>query len=243
MRKLWVSLALIFNCCLLSAADDSLILNLKLNEGQGDQVADSSGRNHNAKLINVEWVESGVEGKAVRLTGDKSYIDLGQNEDFSFTQDFTMSLWMNVGKFDKGGLSLFNRGNYNKGWQTYVYRSFIAMSTMALKGDMVYYRGIATGTFIQVVITGKKIDDQNTAISFYFDGKLGKTFTVQGQLPITNQITIGNFASAEGIDFNGVIDEVKIYNRPLSDKEIQEDFEKMSKASKPEVAPVAAAKP
>jgi hypothetical protein len=59
---------------------------------------------------------------------------------------------------------------------------------------------------------------------------------------VANQITVGNFASAEGTDFNGIIDEIKIYRRPLSDKEIQDDFEKMSK-SKPEAAALAAATP
>jgi hypothetical protein len=148
MRKLWLLLLLVLNSSLLPAADDSLVLNLKLDEGKGDQAIDSSGRNHNAKLINVEWVEFGVEGKAVQLSGNKSYIDLGKHEDFNFTQDFTMSLWMKVGKFEGKGLSLFVRGNYQLGWQTYVYKSFIAMSSRALKGDMVYRRGFAAGTSV-----------------------------------------------------------------------------------------------
>ena len=235
MRKTWLLSGMIVIGSFLSAADDSLIAHLKLDEGQGDQAADSSGRGHHAKLVNTEWVEFGLEGKAVCLTGDKSYIDLGQHEDFNVTQDFTLSLWMKVGQFENHGLSLFTRGWYGKGWQTYVYKNFIAMACGALKGDsMVYYRKFVAGTnvsypFTHVVITGKKIDEQSAAISFAIDGKVEKTYTVKGQLPAPQApLTIGSYASNEGVNFNGIIDEVKIYNRPLTAEEIQADYQKMS---------------
>ena len=130
-----------------------LVLHLRLNEARGDRSADSSGRGHHAKLVNTQWVEFGIEGAAVRLTGDKSYIDIGRHRDFDFTQDFTLSLWMIAAAFDHGS-SLFNYGNYTSGWQTYVFRSYVALSSRALKGpSTVWYRKFATGTSVSYPFT------------------------------------------------------------------------------------------
>ncbi len=117
----------------------------------------------------------------------------------------------------KHGSSLFNSANYTRGWQTYVYRSFIAMSSRALKGpSMVWYWKFATGTsvsypFTHIVITGTKTDAKHTTINFYVDGVAGKTFMMEGKLPgRSNGLTVGNFASNEGQQFHGIIDEIKI---------------------------------
>ena len=233
MHRLW--LLLILAARLLPAADSSLVLHLKLNEGHGDQARDSSGRNHHAKLVNVEWVDRGLEGRAIRLTGDQSYVELPQHDDFGLSQDFTLLLWMKVGKFEKHGLSLFVRGNYVKGWQTYVYRSFIAMSSRSLSKGLVHYTRFPAGTprtypFTQIAITGRRADDRSTAISFYVNGRHAQTFTVEGRLPVSpHALSIGKFASNEGVYFNGVIDEVKIYSRPLSVDEIQGSFQEMNR--------------
>ena len=243
MRRFSLVLAVIGS--FLQAADNSLVLHLKLNEGHGALAHDSSGREHHARLVNAQWVDAGLEGSAIRLTGENSYVELGAHEDFNFTQDFTLLLWMKVEKFEKHGLSLFVRGNYVKGWQTYVYKSYIAVSSRGLTEGVVCRRRFASGTrlsypFTQVVITGKRIDDASTAISFYVNGEAGKTFTVGGQLPVSSHsLTIGKLASNEGVNFRGFIDEVKVYSRPLSAEEVKADYLKMGRgqASVRSVAP------
>ncbi len=214
--------------------DDSLAVYLKFNEGQGTEVKDSSGHGNSAKLVNAQWEKNGVEGWAVRLNGKDAYIDLGKGKDVNFTQDFTLSLWFKVKTFDRKGRSLWVRGNYSKGWQNYIYKSFIAFASGPGKvKNGVYYCRIAAGDgitypFTQMVITGKKIDDGKTEITYYLNGKKGKTFTA-GKLPVYASLTIGKMASAEGLWFNGIIDEAKIYSRPLTAEEIKHDYEQTLK--------------
>jgi|APSaa5957512622_1039677.scaffolds.fasta_scaffold01935_2 hypothetical protein len=236
---------------LLQAADDSLLLHLDFNEGDGALAQDTSGREHHAKLINTQWHRPGLEGSAVRLTGEASFIQFPAHEDFSLAQDFTLLLWMKVDRFESHGLSLFVRGNYVKGWQTYVYKSFIAMSSRGLGKGLICRRRFASGTgpsypFTQIAITGSRIDDATTAISFYINGELAEAFTAKGRLPVsTHPLTIGNFASNEGVGFRGLIGQVKIHNRPLSAKEVSADYLGMDRGqpSSRVIAPPVAARP
>ena len=235
MHRLW--LILLTPGFMLRAADPALLLHLRLNEGEGTQALDSSGRAHHAKLVNAEWVDLGLEGRAVRLTGDASHIELPPHDDFALTQDFTFLLWVKVDRFERHGLSLFVRGNYVKGWQTYVYRSFIAMSSRALGKGLVHRCRFPAGTlasypFNQIAITGKKLDEGQTAVSFYVNGTLGETFTVEGELPVSSHpLTIGSFASNEGVCFRGIIDEVRVYSRALSAAEVRDNYGQLNEGT------------
>lgn len=220
-------------------ADDSLLAYLKFDEMQGNVAKDSSGNNNSAKLVNIEWEKYGVEGGAVRLNGKNSYIDFGENKNLDFTQNFTLSLWFKVKAFDGKGRSLWTRGNYSRGWQSYIFRSFVALSSFSGKvknNDGVYYCQLPHGItfsipFEQIVITGEKINDEKTKITYYINSKKGKSFFA-GKLPLSSTLRIGHFASQEGQWFSGIIDEAKVYNRPLSYEEIKKDYAKTLKADK-----------
>ncbi len=240
------------------AGDDSLILHLKLDEGTGTVAADSSGRGHNAELINPQWEESGVRGKALRLNGTDAYVKLPKHKDFNMGDTFTFSIWFKAEEF-KYGMSLFNRGNYQKGYQTYVFRSFVAFTSIPMKDNKnssaLLYTRLAPGTrpafpYTNLVITGGPAKEAGKcAIRYYINGKPcmdGRTkqaeFLLNGALPEPDIfLTIGCFASSEGRWFNGLIDEVKIYNRTLSPEEVEADYQKTLKKEGLALASVSAA--
>ncbi len=235
MRTLSLMLVILLGGIIFASADDSLVAHLRFNEGQGSSAGDSSGRGNPARLVNIQWEEFGLEGHAVRLNGIDSYIDFGESRDFNFTQNFTLSLWMKAEKFERG-MSLWTRGNHTRGWETYIFRSFFVMSSAAFDDIPIYRRQFGAGTsvsypFMQVAITGRGIDDDTTELTFYFNGEEGRSYTVKGSLPLHSSLKIGQYASAQADYFNGVIDEAKVYNRPLSGEEISSDYKRTLQAA------------
>lgn len=222
------------------------VVHLTFDEGEGVIAKDLSGNNHHAKLINPAWEEFGLRGRALRLNGKNAYVSIPYSKNLDLPYDFTYSIWV---KRDKRGYgqSLFNRGNYNLGFQSYIFDSFIGFTSLKQKGPSICYTRTTYGTkalnpYYHIVITGEKRKDgvDGNIIRFYVNGKLirndrrfgGQTdFIKEGPVPMREglAITIGNFGSNEGQWLDGLIDEVKIYNQPLTAKDIEEEYKELSK--------------
>lgn len=238
-KRITAVVSLVMIICLGIRADDSLLLHLKFDESSGSIAKDSSGRGHDARLFNPQSEEFGLQGRAIRLNGEDAYIELPLHSDFDGLKNFTCSIWFKAEKFEHG-MSLFTRGNYDQGWSTYVFRSFIAMSGKKLQKAAVLYTTFTAGTqaiqpFIHLVITGEPSSDDSAkmAIRYYVDGKLcssrggQNTFITEEFLPSPNApICLGKFGSNSNRWFQGIIDEVKWYRRTLSAEEIARDHEK-----------------
>ncbi|HOG49202.1 MAG TPA: beta-galactosidase [Lentisphaeria bacterium] len=240
-KKLAFFAATVACCGVQVLAASSLLLHLKLDEGNGTVAKDSSGRGHDATLVNPTWEEFGQQGKALRLNGQNAYIELPAHEDFDNLKNFTFSLWFKAVGFPYG-MSLFGRGNYNNGWNSYVFRSFIALAGRQLQKAAVLYTTFSAGTqpiqpFYHLVITGEPSQDDQTkmAIRYYVNGKLRSTreglsaFVTEGFLPSPKiPITIGKFSSKSSQWFNGILDEMKCFNRTLTADEIAAEYNAVS---------------
>ena len=68
----------------------------KLDEGQGEIVADSSGLGANGEIIDgVDWVD-GYMGKALEFNGEDGYVDFGPGDgQFDCDDAVTLSVWVN----------------------------------------------------------------------------------------------------------------------------------------------------
>ncbi len=242
-KKLVSSLAaLVMLFGLRAAADDALILHLKFDEGGGLVAKDSSGRGHDAKLVNPQWEEFGLQGKAVRLNGEDAFVELPLHADFDNLKNFTFSIWFKAEKYEHG-MSLFSRGGYENGWGMYVYRSFIALAGRQLK-PAVLYTTFTAGTqpiqpFYNLTMTGEPAPDapDKMAVRYYVNGKLRATaeglsaFITGDFLPSPKiPVTIGKFLSSSSRWFDGIIDEVKCYRRTLTADEIAAEYKKTSAA-------------
>jgi len=101
MKKslLLVIVLLLFQAGLCRSAEEALVLHLKFDEGSGEVARDSSGRAHDARLVQPVWEEFGLQGKALRLNGENAYIELPLHEDFDQLRNFTFSLWFKAEKY------------------------------------------------------------------------------------------------------------------------------------------------
>lgn len=242
MKKLFSSIILGGIVLLNIAASEKKapVVHLKFDEGTGNIAKDSSGNGLDAKLSNVTWEEFGIQGKAVKFNGKNSAVILPNHPALKLDKAMTLSVWF---KMEGGGrgMNLFARGNYNIAWQAYVFRSFLMVSSKKM-GSAVCYVPVKTGTgkmdpyhHAVYVVGPDPANPGKNLLRFYLDGRLlankGVTeFPVSGKIPTNEKhvVTLGNFASYEAQWFHGIMDEVKIYDRALTDKEVKEEYKKTS---------------
>jgi hypothetical protein len=185
----------------------------KFDENGGTTAFDSVGDN-DGNLINGTGWTTGISGSAVSFDGSNDYVDTISAATDLFTNDFTISAWINSGDYEanagfwaadtsgdnrlylrhddtnndgdiKLGLSDWNP-NYDNVYDT---------------GEWMHYVVVLDGTTGYLYVNGVLLDSQSGLIV---------------SIPST-PFTFGH----NGVTyFNGLIDEVKIYNRALSASEI-----------------------
>ena len=190
------------------------------NEGDGNVLHDSSGNGNDGVIYGANWTE-GVMGGALEFDGENDYVDVENDHRLDVVGgNFTVEIWT------KWSFT----GNNGQPWQIiqlggYENKMFIGVGKDADKVAFGYKNGGSTpwqydigsdlndGKWHQLV-TVKKVNEYE----FYIDGVdagLGRGGTASTYLD-NNLIGKGGFDH-----FNGIIDEISIYNRALAPSEIR----------------------
>jgi hypothetical protein len=184
-----------------------MILHLKLN---GD-ATDASGNGHHGTPIDISWV-AGKIGQAASFNGS-SKIDCGSQLDLSGSM--TYSLWINPTTIS--GSLLSQEGYYTGNFKLY----FSSSTTLRFlrwigSGSSVQLwqvpHSLSSGNWVHIVVT---YDGMNTR-NFYINGVLH----VDGSVSTTTQ-SVSTSNLRIGSDFNGQIDDVRMWRRALTVDEIK----------------------
>ena len=205
-----------------SWAESGLVLYLPFNENTGSTAYDHSNRGNNGTIVNAAWVE-GKYGKALSFNGASSYITLTS---WARPTNLTISAWINPTTIS-GTRAIFvwcNAGTDKRValTQTDGKLRFVWLSSL---ND---YRGYQTnnsvlnaGNWFHVAVT----QVGNAAPLLYINGT-PEPFTLTDSvgsdaLPTTNiDCSIGRYGAYPYYYFGGIIDDVKVFNRTLSQTEI-----------------------
>jgi hypothetical protein len=185
---------------------------------------DGSGNGLDGTLVGDPDFVDGIAGMALDLDGDGDYVDCSNNELFTITDAFTLSVWINwrtpTGSWQTVIAKGDNAWRLARGGDTQTMdfgftdggpRGWLAARTAS---------EVPLGEWHHVVATIDTID----GAKIYLDGVL------EGENPDTGGITVGSVnypvligenAQATGRFWDGLIDEVMIYSRVLSDAEIR----------------------
>ena len=209
--------------------DKSLILYLPFDEGEGDIAKDASMYGNDGELDAPEWVE-GKFGMALEFDGqgDVVHVPTAKSDELQLTVEGTLECWfMLKGQgnsiwpriFSKESTTSHNGGytlrlNWDQGQQFELGLEGTALAEnkpeAGVKPD-IWYHG--AGTFK----AGEHIA--------YLNGEIVKQGDL-GVLPLedrTNDLQIaGSFAGPR--NFEGIVDEVRIWNRVLPQDEIKENM-------------------
>jgi hypothetical protein len=194
----------------------------------GETNADDSLGINNGTLINGTYA-SGMVGKAFSFSGSSSYVSVPDSSSLdSFTTNITVELWMKAGQTNANAdwKGLVTKGNSS--WRLQA-RPGATTVDWAMNGvsplELIGARNVNDGQWHHVAATYN-----GAQMCLYVDGTLDASQPATGLIALNNEpLCIGANSKAYvpscyciqmGYFFNGLIDEVSLYNRALSAAEI-----------------------
>ncbi|GIX08066.1 MAG: hypothetical protein KatS3mg115_2469 [Candidatus Poribacteria bacterium] len=221
-----ISTALVLVTLLSSAAFGAeLILYLPFEEGQGDVAKDASGRGNDATLKgNAAWGQ-GVYGGGIEMVAG-SFLTVEHSPDLALTESMTLMGWVRIPADTGDQQSLIEKGpvwgpgEYNL-LPDYNNQVLLQMNDLPDNCD-------------DEIMGGNVLDGQwhhvagvwdGQEIRIYVDGQEVRAGQCEGVLEVNEQpLFIGSRGGSQRW-LVGSIDEIKIYNGPLSEAEIQAAME------------------
>ena len=196
------------------AAGD-LIACYDFDRGSGQAAHDRSGNGYHARIVGAVWAE-GKHGSALKFNGAGDYVDCGEAvvrslQDSSYTLEawikpaalgdrYAMS-FANMRLGLSGGKCIFWQGC--PGW-SHCYRA----GGGSIVPDHWYH---IAGVF-----------DKGKSVRLYINGLLiAEDISERGAARVTGPFYIGTMRTAKGRFFAGVIDEVRVHSRILTEEEIR----------------------
>ncbi len=189
--------------------DGKLLAHWDFNQVKGEKAFDVSGSNRHAVIHGASLTPDGKKGDALRFDGSDDWLDI---PDFHLNRDFTVCAWF---KPEKGGQSQGSLiGQEGPGQDINFYGG---KPRLYAPGDV-----LVAGTTLQqdkwYHITFVRSDDKD--LKYYIDGELDGTGRWVGLFK-PKAIGRGNADTF----LKGVLDEVKLYSKALSAKEIKKIYE------------------
>ena len=237
MRRIVVyilSAAFICTCSLLTEAieDDAMVLYYSFDEGKGKEIEDLSGKgNHGTLEGDAKWEKDGKVNSGVFFNEQiqKGVVAAEASDSLAITKNLTMEVWVYPE----------NTGDYRNvrgqaGPHTY-YLSIHQNKPSVWMGCP--GAGGRTWNSTKSDIPLKKwshvaaVYEFDKELRLYINGKLDNTYKVQGEIPVSqSDHWFGNRLDGPW-PYGGRLDEFVIYNRVLTEDEIQQDMEQVLSVS------------
>ncbi len=223
-------LFLFFTSFSFASLQDGLVLHYSFDNDTEPNIVDVTGHSSNALIQGAGVISTdGKAGKALYLpTVAKPAADYVQLPDgiVESLTDFTITVWVKLDNhqnwarildFGTGeGTNMFLTGS-NGGVSRFVIKTDNVIGEKNVDGPV-----IPTGTWTHIAVIG---DLSNSTVRMYFNGVMVGENTSFTSTPASMGTTTANYlgkAQYNDPGYNGYIDELKIYNRPLSRLELME---------------------
>jgi hypothetical protein len=233
MRKRAILLIWIMTIALITVNSSSsqmegLIGAWLFDEDSGGEAKDASGNGHDGELVgNATWEKNGRFGSALSCDGSEAYVMVPDHEDFEFAGDFTIACWFqndtppsdHSGLVTKGYDKPSGAGGDAKPWYLVYFltsgtvdlylRDASSVNSRALgttpvnDGEWHHVVAMKDGDKVKVYVDGKEDAAADAVDATYGENDQPLVFMVHFQRWI-----------------KGLMDEVAIFNRALSEDEI-----------------------
>ena len=192
------------------------------NAGTGTVTADASANANNGTISGATWNATGRFGKALSFNGASDWVTVADAAPLDLTTGMTLEAWVNPSVLS--------------GWRsTMVKESPGGLSYGLYAHDNAPHPAVSVHTTVDQFAIGTSAIPLNTwtHLAATYDGTTLRLFVngVQvGSSPLTGSLLQSSGVlriggnSVWGEYFSGLIDEVRIYNRALSQAEIQSDM-------------------
>lgn len=215
------------------ATEEGLVAYWAMDEGNGDIVRDLSGNGNDGVVHNAKWVD-GYVGKALEFDGKSSYVFCGNGESLNVKNAITIDAWVKIYSYGGGGIVSKYSGSAGGYYLTACWRDDSRPFFYVRKDSSIYRCALGPklelGVWHHLIATAQKGDSK---LRLCIDGKGVNTGGIWLDWSFANDIDDLVLGRYGGDFFHGVIDEIKIYNRVLSDEEISNNFKLLRKKVAP----------
>jgi uncharacterized repeat protein (TIGR02543 family) len=206
-----------------TATPTGLVAAYRFGAGYGTTVNDYSGFNNIGTLSNVTWTTSGKFGEALSFNGTNAWVTISDAPSLDLTTGLTLEAWIfpttTTGTRDiviKEGNNVDIYNLYARNWrgrpEVNVFvggTNWVAEGTALAANVWTHVAGTYDGSVVRLFVNGVLV--ASTTVS-------GPIATSTGPLRIGGNSLWGEY-------FQGVIDNVRIYNHALTAAQIQTDME------------------
>jgi hypothetical protein len=203
------------------ATPAGLVAAYAFDEGAGGAVGDLSGNGNSGTIANANWTTAGRFGNALSFNGINAIVTINDANSLDLTSGMTLEAWI--------------RPSVVNSWETVIMKNRPDGLAYAMFGGYPIAGYFTPPGTSNVVGTGAAALAPNTwsHLAATYDGATFRLY-VNGSL-ISSQAATGVMATSAnplqiggnviwGEYFNGLIDEVRVYNRALAASEIQADM-------------------
>jgi hypothetical protein len=208
--------------------EEGLVAHWKFDDGSGGSAIDSAGTNNGTLYGDPNWT-TGRIGGALNFNGAADYVVAASVAPLT-GDTLTAQMWIRVSEYAGIWNPVLTQSSGNGGYYFYVVTnrpsfyivvgaSYVqAISPEEINADQWYH---VAGT------------NDGSNLKLYIDGKLQDSANSTGFLGVSNNINIGR-EPASPLYYYGLIDDVRIYNRAVSESEFQDTAGPMGRWSEKE---------
>ncbi len=186
---------------------------------------DDSGNNNNGTITGATYNSSGKVGGAYEFDGVDDYIQIDESDVLKLGgSDATFSAWIYPRTISPDLNMIIGNNFQDGGWQfSLAYSNKLALDTNGVSGeDLATSTGtLNTNEWYHVVAIW---DNSTKTVQFYINGNdAGLTTNANSIIDVPGSFYIGvDGRDASGYGFDGLIDEVVVYDRTLTQNEVTE---------------------
>jgi hypothetical protein len=204
------------------ATTPELIAAYAFNEGAGTTVGDASGNGNTGTIANATWTTAGKYGSALVFNGTNARVSISDSASLHLTTGMTLEAWVNPSVITNKWRDVIYKGNDNY----FLEASTNTSSRPAAGVKLGATNTLAVGSSALTVNTWTHVAAtyDGSTLRLYINGTQAASAVQTGTiLTSTNPLEIGG-DSILGQYFQGMIDEVRIYNVALTPTQIQTDM-------------------
>ncbi len=234
-KTLTYQVALILLIGLASEAYGGLLAHWEFDDGSGTTARDSSGNGHDGTLKgDPKWVAGIIGSGALSLDGSDGLVEAPHHASLNLTDTLTITAWVKlhdlgtyyfiVCKQPSGTARDNYPGNYE--FRTEANTGALQFGHQQAEGEVyVFYTStmrIVAGQWYHVAVAFTK----GGMVEFYVDGAPAGSAAQTTNFGVLNNEPIRIGGRKDGYSFfNGLLDDVQIYNRALSAGQVQKLFD------------------
>jgi peptidoglycan/xylan/chitin deacetylase (PgdA/CDA1 family) len=207
------------------------------NEGSGSTTADASGNSNTGTISGATWTTSGRYGNALSFNGSSNRVNINDANSLDLTTGMTLEAWTYPTSLSGWRTVILKEISGGQAYALYAYDNASRPAVYINLGGNYFSvagtTGIPLNTWTHLAATY-----DGTTLKLFVNGSQVGSKAISGAIRVsTSPLRIGGNA-VWGRYFRGRIDEVRVYNRALSQAEIQSDMSSaISSDTTPPTAP------